>query len=87
MSRNGNDDVSVQHDIFLAFEPHLAMVATGGHRRRDERIGDDLGPDEAPGNIAAESRLRDLRLRVARNGPGAALVFAHGEERNMPRSS
>src|SRR5215216_2446224 len=48
------DDIAVLNDIFLAFEPHLAVFAADGHRAAsDERvIGDDLGANESTLNVA-----------------------------------
>ena len=42
-------DVAVLHDIFLAFEPHLAGVARAGFAAARDVIviGDGLGADEA----------------------------------------
>src|SRR5437773_124861 len=79
------DDVAVLHDVFLALEPHLAVVAAGGHRAaRNERIvADDLRPDEAPRDVAVNLARGELRGRLARDRPGAAFVFADGEERHV----
>ena len=72
------DDVAVLDDVLLALEPHLAVIAAGGHRAaRDERVvADDLGADEPARDVAvnlaggelrracrAESTRRGTRLR------------------------
>ena len=73
------------HDVFLAFEPHFAMFLARRHRSaRDERIvGDDLGTDEAAGDVAVDLAGGGLRLRAARDRPGAAFVFADREKRHV----
>ena len=46
-------------------------------------VADDLGADEAARDVAVDLAGRQLRRRAARNRPGAALVLADGEERNV----
>ncbi len=46
-------------------------------------VADDLGADEPALNVAVNLARRELRRRRARNRPGAAFVFADGEERNI----
>ena len=46
-------------------------------------VADDLGADEAARDVAVDLAGRELGRRAARNRPGAALVFADGEERNV----
>ena len=79
------DDVAVLHDVFLALEPHLAVVAARGHRSaRDQRVvADDLRADEPARDVAVDLAGRELRRRAARDRPRAALVFADREERNV----
>src|SRR4051794_18070129 len=79
------DDVAVQDDVVLALQSHLAVLAAYGHRAaRDKRVvGDDLGADEAAGDVAVNLTGRELRRRVARYRPCAALVLADREEGNI----
>ena len=46
-------------------------------------VGDDLGADEAALDVAVNLAGGELRRRAARDRPGAALVFADGEERHV----
>src|SRR5581483_562278 len=79
------DDVAVFDDVVLAFEAHLAVIAAGGHRAaRDQMVvADDFGADESPLDVAVDLAGGELRRRVTRNRPGAALVLADGEERDV----
>jgi hypothetical protein len=76
------DDVSVLHDVFLAFQPDLAVIAAGGHRpaRHQRVVAHYLGADDAAGDVAVDLAGSELRLNPARDRPGAAFVFANGEE-------
>src|SRR3984957_16210550 len=80
------DDVAVLDDVFLAFEPDFTVVAAPPDRAAgDQRfVGHDLGPDEATRDVAVNLTRRQLRRCSARDRPGAALVFADREERNIP---
>ena len=46
-------------------------------------VGDDLGADESARDVAVNLAGRQLRRRAARNRPGAALVLADREKRNV----
>src|ERR1051325_5102519 len=80
------DDVAVLHDVLLALEAHFAVLTARGHRAaRDERIvADNLGPDEAAGDVAVNFSGGQLRRGLARDRPGAAFVLADGEKRHVP---
>src|SRR6266851_4717110 len=77
------DDVAVLDRVLLAFEANLAVVAAGGHRAAGNQmiVGDDLRADEPARDVAVNFPGGELRLRVARNRPGPALVLADREER------
>src|SRR5205807_7541926 len=79
------DDVAVLHDVLLALEAHFTVVAARRHRpARNERvIGDDFRADETTGNVAVDFPGGKLRLRLARNRPGPALILADREKRNI----
>ncbi len=80
------DDIAVLHDVFLAFEAHLTVVAACGHRAAaSERVvAHDFGADEAALNVAVNLAGGGLRRDAASDRPGAAFVFADGEERHVP---
>ena len=75
-------DVAVAHDVVLAFDAGLARGAGGGHgARRDQVVvGDHLGLDEAPLEVAVDDagRLRCRGAGLDRPGPG--FLRARGEE-------
>src|SRR5207247_1689743 len=78
------DDVAVLDRVLLAFETDLAVIAAGGHGAagRQMVVRDDFRADEPARDVAVNLRRGELRLRVARNRPGAALVQVdHDEER------
>src|SRR4026207_891170 len=79
------DDVAVLDDVLFAFQAHLAVVAPRGHRSAGDQmiVADDLRANESAGDVAVDLSGRDLRRRMAGNGPGAALVLAHREERDV----
>src|SRR5687768_2284001 len=79
------DDIAVLHDVFLTFQADFAVVAARSHRtaRRQRLIGDDLGADEPALNVAVNFAGGKLRGGAARDGPGAAFVFADREERHV----
>jgi len=79
------DDVTVSNHVLLAFEAHLAVVATRSHRSaRDQHVvGDDFGANEAALNVGMNLARGRLCRRSPRNGPGAALVVADREERQV----
>src|SRR4029079_11761714 len=79
------DDVAVLDDVLLALQAPLAVIAADGHRpARDQRIVcHDFGPDESTRDVGMDFTGGILRGRPARNGPGAALVFTHREERHV----
>src|SRR2546422_8907664 len=78
-------DIAVLDDVLLAFEAHLAMVTAGSHRTAGNQrvVGNDFGADEPPGDVAVNLAGRQLCGRLARDRPGAALVLADGEERDV----
>src|SRR5688572_24020405 len=63
------DDIAVLHDVFLALEPHFAVIAADRHRpAADQRVvGDDLGADEAALNVTVDLAGRQLRRRATRD--------------------
>ena len=79
------DDVAVLNDVLLALEPHFAVIAADGHRAACDQgvVADDFRTDEATGDVAVDFTGRQLRRRVARDRPGAALVLADSEERDV----
>src|SRR5713226_4422609 len=79
------DDVAVLDRVLLAFETDLTVIAAGGHRAAGNQmvVGDDLRADEPARDVAVNLPGGELRLRVARNRPGTALVLADGEERDV----
>src|SRR6266480_4090980 len=79
------DDVSVLDHVLLAFEADLAVIAARGHgAARDQMIvPDDLCADESPRDVAVNLAGGQLRRRPARNRPGAALVLADREKRDV----
>src|SRR3990170_3618827 len=79
------DDVTVLDHVLLALEADLAVIAARGHRAaRDQVIvPNDLGADESPRDVAVNLACGQLGRRPARNRPGAALVLADREERNI----
>jgi hypothetical protein len=79
------DDVAVLDDVLLAFETHLAMFAADVHRSsRGERVvSNDFRADEPALNVAVDFARRQLRLRIPRDRPRAALVLADREERHV----
>src|SRR3954454_6820293 len=79
------DDVAVLDDVLLALEADLAPIAAGGHRSAIDEgaVGDDFRANEAAGDVAVNLASRELRAGAARNRPGAVLVFADREERDV----
>src|SRR4051812_32288174 len=79
------DHVAVEDDVLLALEAQLAVLAARAERAAREQVlvADDFGADEAALDVGVDFAGRELRRRVARNRPGAALVFAHREERDV----
>src|SRR5436309_11052076 len=80
------DDVAVQHDIVLAFEPDFTMIAARGHRpaRHQRIVADDFRANESTGDVTVDLARRQLRRGASWDRPGSAFVLAHGEERNIP---
>ena len=71
------------HDIFLAFGAEQAFFAGGGHAEADFSefvIGDGLGADEAALEVGVYLAGCLRSLGAVLDGPGAALVFACGQE-------
>src|SRR5438093_4526284 len=81
------DHVAVLDDVFLAFQPELAVIAARGKRaaRQQVLVADDFRADEAPLDVGVDLARVRLRRRPARNRPGPALVVADGEERDVPQ--
>src|SRR6185503_14542881 len=79
------DDVAILHDVLLALEPHLAVFLARVHRaaRHQVIVADNLGADEAALYVAVDFAGGELRRSVARDRPGAAFVFAGGQERDV----
>src|SRR2546422_633066 len=78
------DNVAVADDVVFAFEPDLTVIAARGHRAaRDQTVvADHFRANEPPRDVAVNLAGGGLCGRVARNRPGAALVFveAHQDE-------
>src|SRR6266568_1694826 len=79
------DDVPVEHDVLLALETQLAVIATRGERPAREQVlvADDFGADEAALNVGVDLAGRALRVGPARDRPGAVFVFPDGEKRDV----
>src|SRR5207244_2121427 len=79
------DDVAILHDVVLALEADLAVIAARGHRsaRHQRIVADDFGADEAARDVAVDFACGELRGRPARDRPGAAFVLADREERDV----
>src|SRR6202008_2482861 len=87
VSRGGAevDHVAIEHDVVLALEAKLAMIAAGGDRTSREQmlVAHDLGADEAALDIGVDLAGCQLRRRVTRNRPGPTLVLPDREERDV----
>src|ERR1700731_3333766 len=79
------DDVAILHDVLLALEPDLAVIAAEGHRApADQRVvADDFSADESPRDVGVDLAGREVRCRAPRDRPGAALVLPDREERDI----
>src|SRR5579863_1630096 len=74
--------VAVLHNVLLAFEAKRAAGAGGGFRARvEQRVpADGLGADEVMLEVGVDGSGTLRGFGASGNGPGAALVFAGGEE-------
>src|SRR4051812_7419872 len=79
------DDVAVLHDVLLALEANLAVVAAGGNRAAAGQrvVADHLGTNEPARDVAVNLACREGRWCTPGNGPRAALVFAYRKKRNV----
>src|ERR1041385_3974662 len=77
-------DVAILHDVIFALKSQLAFGSGVGLRARlQQRVPvNSLGPDEVLFQIRMDGSRRSLRARSPGHGPGAALIFTNGEERN-----
>ena len=76
------DDVAVLHDVIAAFQTQGAAFTGFGPGAGGEEVveGDDLGTDEAAGDVGV-NRAGGVEGRTAcAQGPGARLLFVAGEE-------
>src|SRR5690625_4995742 len=80
------DDVSALHDVGLALASELARLADLGHRPGLDHVvvADDLGADEAAGDISVDRAGSLDGIGAAADGPRAALILANGEEGHQP---
>src|SRR5437868_4761353 len=78
-------DVSILNDVFLALEPKLRVFTACGQRTalQQRLTRDDLRANEAALNVAVNLAGGQLRVRAARDRPGAIFVFTHREKRNV----
>src|SRR5713226_4008272 len=77
--------VAVLHDVLLALEPDLRVLAARGERAPPkQRIAPhDLGANEAALNVAVNFPGRQLRVSAAGDGPRAIFILADGEKRDI----
>src|SRR5208337_1901633 len=73
--------VAVGDDIFLAFEPEFARLASARLAVAGDIIviGDGLGADKTFFEIAMDDARRRRRLRAGLNGPSASFLRADSE--------
>src|SRR5262249_43105818 len=76
-------DLPVAHDVVLAFQPELTLLAHRGHRA----VGGDqlvvahhLGADEAPRDVGMNGARGILGAGAPGDRPGPHLVLTHREE-------
>src|SRR5687768_5853997 len=79
-------ELSVLHDVVLAFEPHLARGVGGvqGPMGLVILVAHDLRADKALGDVGVDRARRFHRARAPFQRPGARLVFSRGEESDEP---
>src|SRR5262245_43447425 len=76
------DDIAVSHDVFLALEPDLSVIAARCHRAACDEgvVADDLSANEAACDVAVDFAGGRLSGCTARDRPGAAFILADGEK-------
>ena len=74
--------VAILHDVFLAFKAERALGARGGFRAGGQQVvpADGFGADEVMLQVGVDGSGGLRGLGAGRHRPGAALVFAGGEE-------
>src|SRR4051794_21831592 len=79
------DHVAVLNDVVLPLEAQLGVIAARGEGapRQQVLVANPLRPDEPARDIAVDFPRREHGGRVAWNGPGAVLVLADGEKRDV----
>src|SRR6266540_4680349 len=79
------DDIAVQHHVILPFQAQVAVFAARRQRSAREKVlvPDDFRTDEPALNVCMDFAAGILRVRAARNGPGAILIFSDREERDV----
>src|SRR5437762_7114368 len=79
--------IAVLHDVLLAFEAQLALVARSGVAAQIHQglPIHNLGADELLFEIRMDGAGRLDRGTVHRNGPGAAFIFSSGEETHQAK--
>src|SRR5712691_1576369 len=78
-------DVPVGDEVGLAFLADPAAFLGGGFAARFQELipADDFGADEAARQVRVDGAGGILGVGALTNGPGAAFVFASGEERDQ----
>src|SRR6266542_1297199 len=79
--------VAVLDNVLLALQPQCTLGARARFGSGVEKLVpvDRLGADEVLLEIRVDRTRRLLRASAARHGPGAAFVFADGEEGDQPQ--
>jgi hypothetical protein len=79
------DHVAVCHDVLFAFQAQLGGFAALGFAAQLDQVlpAHDLGADEAALDVGVDLARGLLRAGAGADGPGAALVFARGEQRDQ----
>ena len=74
--------ITVFHDVLLAFQSQRAAIARFSLGAGVQQLVpvDGFGANEVMFQIGVDRSCRIDGFRSALHGPGAALIFAHGEE-------
>src|SRR5690606_27244288 len=80
------DHIAVAHDVFFAFDGHLARFFAFGFAAEGEQIfpPDDFGLDEAALKIRMDDACRLRRRGALDHSPSATLLFTSREKSNEP---
>jgi len=83
------DDIAVSHDVFLALEPDLSVIAARCHRAACDEgvVADDLSANEAACDVAVDFAGGRLSGCTARDRPGAAFILADSAKGDVPSRS